>query len=84
MKYRNAQDVLPDHLLRELQKYAPGETLYIPKGEEKKSWGENSGARQYYRRRNEEIRKKHKDGSSLEELADAYGLSVDSIKKIVY
>ena len=30
MKYRNASEVLPDSLLRELQKYAPGELLYIP------------------------------------------------------
>ena len=35
-KYRNAQDVLPDKLLRELQQYAAGETLYIPGIGEKK------------------------------------------------
>ena len=30
MKYRNASEILPDSLLRELQKYASGELLYIP------------------------------------------------------
>lgn len=52
MKYRNAQDILPDKLLQELQKYVSGETLYIPSAETKKSWGEASGARSFYRERN--------------------------------
>ena len=30
MKYKNAQDILPDQLLRELQKYVSGETIYVP------------------------------------------------------
>lgn len=83
MKYRNAQDILPDKLLKELQKYAAGETLYIPGAETKKSWGEASGARSFYKQRNGEIRKKYKEGSTMEELAIEYGLSVDSIRKIV-
>lgn len=44
MNYLNASHVLPDELLREVQKYAAGENLYIPKNEEKKKWGEGSGA----------------------------------------
>jgi Mor family transcriptional regulator len=83
MKYRNAQDILPDKLLKELQKYAAGETLYIPGTDAKKSWGEASGARSYYKQRNEEIRRKYREGSTMEELAQEYGLSVDSIRKIV-
>lgn len=39
MKYRNASDILPDELLKELQKYASGETLYIPSNIERKKWG---------------------------------------------
>lgn len=42
--HKNARDILPDRLLRELQEYISGETLYIPKVQEKKSWGETSGA----------------------------------------
>jgi len=44
MKYKNAQDILPDKLLQELQTYISGETLYIPNIESKKQWGEQSGA----------------------------------------
>lgn len=36
MKYENASDVIPEELLKEIQKYAAGKLLYIPSGEEKK------------------------------------------------
>lgn len=83
MKYKNAQDILPDRLLKELQQYVSGETLYIPGSHEKKSWGESSGAREYYKKRNEEIRQKYSGGATLEDLADQYHLSVESIRKIL-
>ena len=83
MKYKNAQDILPDHLLKELQQYISGETLYIPSRQEKKPWGESSGAREYYKKRNTEIRAKHREGQSLEALAAQYHLSTDSIRKIL-
>lgn len=84
MKYKNAQDILPDHLLRELQQYVAGETLYIPSVQEKRPWGESSGARAYYRQRNAQIRDKYREGVSLEKLGEEYHLSVDSIRKIVW
>ncbi|MBO5324200.1 MAG: hypothetical protein J6A88_08925 [Oscillospiraceae bacterium] len=84
MKYKNAQDILPDRLLKELQQYVSGETLYIPNAQEKKQWGETSGARSYYKQRNEQIREKHRCGIKIEALADEYNLSVDSIRKILY
>lgn len=84
MKYKNAQEILPDRLLKELQQYVSGETIYVPNAQTKKQWGETSGARSYYKQRNEQIREKYASGSKLEELADAYHLSVDSIRKIVY
>ena len=63
MKYKNANDVLPETLLAELQKYAAGELLYIPQlKERRKSWGESSGTRQYLRKRNQEIRDRFGQG----------------------
>ncbi len=84
MKYKNASDILPDKLLRELQKYASGEAIYVPAEKEKKKWGDNSGARAYYRERNDEIRTKFYKGADMEILAVEYSLSVDTIRKIVY
>jgi len=84
MKYKNAQEILPDKLLKELQKYVSGETIYVPNANTKKQWGESSGARRYYKLRNDEIRLKFKNGSKIEDLANEYSLSVDSIKKIIH
>ncbi|WP_306293538.1 CD3324 family protein [Paenibacillus sp. 32352] len=84
MKYENACDVLPEELLREVQKYAAGKLLYIPSGEEKRAWGETSGYREKLQRRNLMIRNKYANGMTVSELADEYFLSLDSIKKIIY
>lgn len=85
MKYRNASEILPDDLLKELQKYAPGEILYIPSNGDRKKWGADTGARQFYEQRNEEIRHKyfhHKITVAM--LCKEYGLSDETIRKIIY
>ncbi|SFT08605.1 CD3324 family protein [Paenibacillus sp. BC26] len=84
MKYENANDVLPEELLREIQKYAAGKLLYIPSGEEKKAWGEATGYRDQLQKRNLMIRNKYAHGVTVSELADDYFLSLESIKKIIY
>jgi len=84
MKYRNASEILPDKLLREVQKYIRGEALYIPAEDDRRKWGEASGARRFYAERNAEIRAKHKQNESLEALAEIYGLSEDTIRKIIF
>jgi len=84
MKYENAKEVLPEALLKEIQKYAGGKLLYIPVENESKSWGEVSGYRQKLLKRNVLISNRYKAGATLSELAEEYFLSLDSIKKIVY
>jgi len=85
MKYQKAAAVFPLELLREIQKYVQGDLVYIPKQREtRERWGERSGARDSCRNRNEAIRRRHRAGASLEQLAGEFLLSVESIKKIVY
>lgn len=84
MRYKNAAEVLPDKLLRELQKYASGETLYVPKGADGASWGERSGAKAYYRERNARVLARRAAGADVETLAVEFCLSTDSIRKILY
>lgn len=85
MKYRNANDIFPDELLAEIRKYTSGELIYIPEDSvSKKAWGEKSGSRDYYIKRNAQIRKLHSEGKSLAELADEFALSTDSIRRILY
>ena len=84
MKYKNASDIFPEKLLRQVQKYVSGELVYIPAGDSKKAWGETSGYLKYLSDRNNEIRKQYHAGVSMEQLSENYHLSFESIKKIVY
>ena len=85
MKYTNANKVLPEKLIMEIQKYVQGETIYIPKQETKhKKWGTLSGGRRRLDDRNAAIRNAFINGSSIHQLAEEYYLSTDTIKKIVY
>lgn len=85
MKSAKIQTILPDSLVREIQKYIQGQNIYIPyKAAKRKKWGENSGSRSKLQARNEKIRDKYRNGYKLKALAEEYFLSVDSIKKIVY
>lgn len=85
MKYMNANAILPDVLVEELQKYVQAGYIYIPaKDEQRKSWGELSGYRKELKRRNQRIVSEYRQGTSVEELADRYYLSIYAIKKIIY
>lgn len=85
MKYRNASDILPDELLKEIQKYASGEVLYIPSEKKRKQWGTGSGAKKFYEQRNEEIRHKYfHQKVTIDVLCEEYCLSDETIRKILY
>ncbi|MCL2773150.1 MAG: CD3324 family protein [Oscillospiraceae bacterium] len=84
-KYIKADSLLPKELLKEIQKYAQGQLIYIPKEKcDRKKWGVNSGGRKLINERNNEICRHFRDGTSVEVLADRYFLSAESIKRIVY
>ncbi|SEK39970.1 CD3324 family protein [Paenibacillus sp. OK003] len=85
MKYINADTIFPEELLKEIQRHIPGGLVYIPKPKEThQKWGENSGGRRIVQERNDEIRQHFDVGSTIDQLAEQYCLSIDSIKKIVY
>lgn len=85
MKYINAKDILPEHLIKTLQEYIQGGYIYIPSDNTcQKQWGEVSGYRQELDMRNSRIISDHKKGLSAECLSEKYHLSVYAIKKIIY
>ncbi len=85
MRYKNANAVLPEGLVRELQEYIQGGYLYVPVDRSRqKRWGEVSGYRKELQQRNDKIKKEYRGGSAIEVLADRYGLSVYAIRKILY
>lgn len=85
MKYVSVDGILPDNLIREIQKYIQGEYIYIPvMPEKKKKWGENTKSREYLLIRNAEIQSRYISGKGISDLAQEFFLSESSIKKIVY
>ena len=85
MKYKNANKVLPEALVKELQKYVQAGYIYIPaKDQEHKAWGELSGYRGELGKRNERIVAEYRSGISMEKLAESYCLSIYAIRKIIY
>jgi Mor family transcriptional regulator len=85
LKYTSAEVVLPEELLKEIQKYVQGRMIYVPNivGSRMK-WGEKSGNRNYLNLRNDEIRQKFDQGTTIDQLTELFSLSHDSIKKIIY
>ncbi len=84
MKYLNAAEVLPKHLLTEIQKHISGKTLYIPSVDEHPRWGEKNGTKRYFENRNFQIKQKYQKGYSLEQISYEYGLAYDTVRKILY
>lgn len=85
MHYKNANEIIPQYLLTEIQKYVQGETIYIPiQPKKRKKWGSKSGSRATIDERNLQIRQSFSNGETIEQLAVTYYLSVETIKKIVY
>lgn len=84
MNYKNAAQILPPALLRQVQEYADGEYLYIPRiPEQKRAWGETSHIRQELAERNRRIYAEYMAGVEPEELAKRYYLSEKSIRRII-
>jgi DNA-binding NarL/FixJ family response regulator len=84
VRYLNAEDVLPAALLEQIQQYADGIYLYIPRrADHRQRWGSSTRYREELRQRNESIRSLHREGLEPEALAERFHLSVKSIQRIL-
>lgn len=83
MKYKNAKEILPEHLLKLIQKHIQGEIIYIPKSDKKIGWGEKNGTRALITDRNKAIFDMYQSGHTVGDLIDRYNLSESSIRKIL-
>ena len=81
MSYINANLVLPEELINEIQKYVNGINLYIPKVQQAKR--ACSSYRLEIRRRNREICERFSQGEKVPRLAAEYFLSEKSIYRIL-
>lgn len=82
MSYLRAEEILPPELLSQVQQYVQGQMLYIPKRNDRRSWGAVSGAKEQLARRNLEIQARRQAGESIRDLAAQYCLSEKTIQTI--
>lgn len=82
--YKNGKEILPDELIKQIQKYVDGQNVYIPcKGNKRRYWGENTSTKQVLELRNIEIFNKYQIGYRVIELAKEYHLSEQAIYKVL-
>ena len=81
MGYTNAGFVLPDALIREIQRYVNGTSLYIPQVKRKDP--RLNPYRLEIGDRNREIYRRFLEGSSVTELSERFFLSEKSIYRIL-
>lgn len=82
VNYKNANNILPENLVSEIQQYVQGQYIYIPI----KDKVINTSLTEYGRelkKRNEHIFTKSLEGVSNQKLADLYHLSASSIRRII-
>ena len=84
MRYTNATQILPPELLAQIQEYADGIFLYIPRKEaNKRPWGSLTSTRQELVMRNRNIFHQHQTGITVAALAEQYFLSQKTIHRII-
>ena len=82
MKYKNAGEILPPHLVEEIQKYVQGVFLYVPK-KDKKTKRAVTEYKIELEKRNNRIYKMHLEGVCNEQLAENFSLAQSSIRRIL-
>ena len=85
MSYVNAKDVLPEKLVKKIQKYIDGQLIYIPrKSENSLLWGEKNGTKEKLAERNQMIVNRYYSGKTIAELSEVYFLSEKRIRGIIH
>ncbi len=82
MKYKNANEILPEKLIEEIQKYIQGETIYIPK-KDKQITKAPTEYKIELQKRNVRVYNMHLEGMSNKALAECFSLAQSSIRRII-
>ena len=83
MEYQNAGKILPQELLRQIQQYFQGGSLYIPKSGSLFTPDRRTDYQAELDNRNRHIYHKHLQGWTSGRLAEHYSLSPSSIRRIL-
>lgn len=84
MRYMKAEQILPMELIRQIQEYADGVYIYIPrKPGTRHAWGQETDYKAELLTRNDRIRSDFAAGMTVGELSGKYHLSEKSIRRIL-
>jgi Mor family transcriptional regulator len=84
VSYIKAEEILPEELIRQIQEYADGVYIYIPrKPGTRHAWGQETDYKAELKIRNDRIRSEHAAGVSVTALSCKYHLSEKSIRRIL-
>ena len=84
MSYMKAEEILPEELIRQIQEYADGVYLYIPrKPGTRHKWGQKTQYKAELKDRNDRIRNDYAAGIGVAVLSRKYHLSEKSIRRIL-
>ncbi len=84
MSYIKAEEILPEELIRQIQEYADGVYIYIPrKPGNRHKWGQETNYKAELKIRNDRIRKDYHQGEGIQVLSRKYHLSEKSIRRIL-
>ena len=84
MSYIKAEEILPEELIRQIQEYADGVYIYIPrKPGTRHAWGQETGYKAELKLRNDRIRSDYASGENATALSRKYHLSEKSIRRIL-
>ena len=84
MSYIKAEEILPEELIRQIQKYVDGVYIYIPrKPGTRHAWGQETVYKAELKIRNDHIRNDYAAGESVPALSRKYHLSEKSIRRIL-
>jgi Mor family transcriptional regulator len=84
VSYIKAEEVLPEELIRQIQKYVDGVYIYIPrKPGARHPWGQKTDYKTELKIRNDRIRSDYAAGTSVAALSRRYHLSEKSIRRIL-
>ena len=84
MSYIKAEAILPEELIRQIQEYADGMYIYIPrKPGTRHAWGQKTDYKAELKARNDRIRNDFASGEGVNALSRKYHLSEKSIRRIL-
>ena len=84
VSYIKAEEILPEELIRQIQEYADGMYIYIPrKPGTRHKWGQETDYKAELKIRNDRIRSDYAVGTSVVALSCKYHLSEKSIRRIL-